>query len=76
VVRITGMNFPYYDQSGLPQSPDAEIVERWTVADEGNRLLYELTVIDPASLVRPVVQTKTWRWAPDQEVHPYNCENQ
>jgi len=74
VVRTSGMNFPYYDQSGLPQSPDAEIVERWSLADHGNQLLYELTVFDPEHFVKPVRQTKTWRWAPDQKVHPYNCE--
>jgi hypothetical protein len=67
------MNFPYYDQSGLPPSPDAEIVERWTLADAGNALEYELTVIDPATFVKPVIQTKTWYWAPDRTVEPYNC---
>jgi hypothetical protein len=74
VVRTAGMSFPYYDQSGLPQSPNAEIVERWTLADEGNQLRYELTVIDPETFVKPVVQTKTWNWAPDQEVSAYNCD--
>ena len=67
VVRTTGMSYPYYDQSGLPQSPDAEILERWTLADDGNALRYELTVIDPAAFARPVVQTKTWHWAPDRK---------
>ena len=74
VVRTTGMNFPYYDQSGLAQTPDADIVERWTVTDGGNALRYELTVIDPATFVRPVVQTKTWNWAPDRQIEPYNCD--
>lgn len=74
VVRTTGMSFPYYDQSGLPQSADAEIIERWTLADEGNQLLYQLTVVDPETFEKPVVQTKTWNWAPDQEVSAYNCD--
>ena len=72
-VRTTGMNFPYYDQSGLRQSPDAEIVERWTLTDAGNALEYELTVIDPTTFVKPVVQSKTWHWAPERSVEPYNC---
>ena len=74
VVRTTGMNFPFYDQSGLAQTPDAEIVERWTVTDGGSALHYELTVIDPATFVRPVVQTKTWNWAPDRQIEPYDCD--
>ena len=73
VVRTTGMNFPYYEQSGLAQTPEAEIVERWTLTDEGNALVYELTVIDPATFVTPAVKSKTWHWAPDREVETYNC---
>ena len=75
VVRTTGMRYPYYDQTGLPQSPDAEIVERWTLAEQGNVLRYELTVNDPATFVRPAVQTKTWYWAPDRQIVPYNCDS-
>ena len=74
VVKTTGMSFPYYDQSGLPQSASAEITEKWKLADEGNQLLYELTVVDPATFVKPVTQTKTWNWAPDQEVSEYHCD--
>ena len=72
-VRTTGMNFPFYDQTGLRQSPDAEIVERWSLTDGGNALEYELTVIDSATFVRPVVQSKTWHWAPERTVQPYDC---
>ena len=74
VVRTTGMNFPYYDQSGLPQTSDAELVERWTLMDEGNELRYELTVTDPGTFVRPVVQAKTWHWAPNRQIEPFNCD--
>ena len=74
VARTTGMNFPYYDQSGLAQTPDAEVVERWTLDDAGDELHYELTITDPATFVKPLVQTKTWYWAPDREVEPYNCD--
>ena len=73
VVRTTGMNFPYYEQSGLAQTSDAEIVERWTLADAGNALEYELTVTDPATFINPVIKRKTWHWAPDRRVEPYNC---
>ena len=75
VVRTTGMNFPYYDQSGLPQRPEsAEIVERWTVINDGHQLHYELTVTDPEIFVEPVVQTKTWAWSAERRVEPYNCD--
>ena len=75
VVRTTGMNFPYYDQSGLPQRPEsAEVVERWTLINDGHQLHYELTVIDPEIFVEPVVQTKTWSWSAERRVEPFNCD--
>ena len=74
VVRTTGMNFPYYDQSGLPQQPGAEILERWTLINEGNQVQYELTVTDPEIFVNPVVQTKTWNWSGTQKVKPFDCD--
>ena len=74
VVHTTGMNFPYYDQSGLPQRAEAEIVERWTLINDGDQLHYELTVIDPDMFAEPVVQTKTWSWSSSRKVQPYNCD--
>ena len=68
------MNFPYLDQSGLPQRPEAEIIERWTLINDGDQLHYELTVIDPDIFVEPIVQTKTWSWSSDRRVEPYNCD--
>ena len=74
VMKTTGMNFPAYDQSGLPQHWDAEITERWTIINDGNQLRYELTVNDPKTFVKPVVQTKTWNWSSTQKVKPYECD--
>ena len=74
VVRTTGMNFPYYDQSGLPQLPGAEIVERWTLINNGNQLRYELTVTDPEIFLKPVTQAKNWNWSSTQKVKPFNCD--
>ena len=74
VILTTGMNFPYYDQSGLAQTADAEVVERWTLNDAGDELQFEMTITDPATFAKPVVQGKTWYWAPDRHVEPYDCD--
>ena len=74
VILTTGMNFPYYDQSGLAQTADAEVVERWTLNDAGDELQFEMTITDPATFSKPVVQGKTWYWAPDRHVEPYDCD--
>ena len=73
-VRTTGMNFPFYDQSGLLQNADAEIVERWTLVDDGNELHYELTINDPKTFTKPVVQNKHWRWTGTTKIEPFNCD--
>jgi hypothetical protein len=74
VVRTTGMNFPYYDQGGLPQTAEAELIERWTLRGEGNALRYELTAIDPATFTQPITQATTWAWRPGVKIERYNCD--
>ena len=73
VVRTSRINWPYFDQNGLPQSEDMETVERFTVNDEGSRLGYELVVTDPWLFTEPVTLGKSWRWVPGDAVLPFNC---
>jgi hypothetical protein len=74
VVRTTGVNYPYFDGSGIPQSDAAEYVERITAAKDGSRLDYTITISDPATFSEPVVLEKFWVWLSDVTVEPYNCE--
>ncbi len=73
VVRTRRINWPYFDQNGLPQSEDMETVEHFTVNDEGSRLDYELVVTDPWLFTEPVTLGKSWRWVPGDAVLPFNC---
>ena len=73
VVRTSRINWPYFDQNGLPQSEDMETVERFTVNEEGSRLDYELVVTDPWLFTEPVMLGKSWRWIPGDAVLPFNC---
>jgi hypothetical protein len=51
------------------------VVERYTRSEEGDRLLLSATMEDPWALREPLVLKKVWRWAPDQEIFPYeDCE--
>lgn len=73
VVRTSGIDWPYFDQWGLRQSPDVVSVERFTLDDAGSRLEYSLTVTDPWLFTEPVTLTKSWRWLPGDRVLPFNC---
>ncbi len=73
VVTTTRVNWPYFDQSGIPQSEAVEIVEHFTPSSDGSRLNYKLTVTDPATFTEPVEQEKYWLWRPQETVEPFNC---
>jgi hypothetical protein len=73
VVTTTRLNWPWYSQSGIPQSTDATLVEKFTPSEDGSVLNYELTSIDPANFTEPVMLGKQWLYLPDQEVRPYEC---
>lgn len=60
-VRTTRVGWPYYDDTGTPQTDSVEIVELFTLVDDKTRLNYSQTVTDPDSFLEPV--TVSWYWA-------------
>jgi hypothetical protein len=73
VVTTTRMDWPYFSQSGIPQSDEAALVERFAPTEDGSRLDYTLTVTDPENFTRPVTRHIYWIWVPGIELLPYNC---
>lgn len=73
VVETTDINFPWFDQSGIPQSPALTTVERFTPSPDGMVLRYELIATDPAVFTEPVLLNRVWTWDPTEEIKPYNC---
>lgn len=59
-VRTTRIGWPYLDDEGKPQSEAVEIQEQFALLDEGDRLRYTKTIIDPETLTQPV--TVSWDW--------------
>lgn len=76
VVRTNRLSWPYFDQSGIPQSPEAELLERFAPSADGTRLEYSLTVTDPATFTEPVTLEKYWTWRPDARVRPFECNTE
>ena len=74
VVTTTNIDWPFsFNQIGIPQSDAVELVERFTVVDDGARLRYEITAIDPAVYTEPLTLTKDFLWVPGLEIRPYEC---
>jgi len=72
-VTTRGIDWPYLNQTGIPQSPDVEMAEVFRVSDDGSRLEYELTITDAATFTEPVHLDKQWMWRPGEQVRPYEC---
>ncbi|MBT6211492.1 MAG: hypothetical protein HOI35_15925, partial [Woeseia sp.] len=53
VVVTTAVDFPWFDQAGIPQSEDLELVERFTVSEDNRYLHYSVTATDPKIFTEP-----------------------
>ena len=73
VVTTTEIDWPWFDQAGVPQSEELELVERFSVSDDNLSLIYSITATDPQTFTEPVTLEKTWASVPDLEINPYEC---
>ena len=73
IVETSRLNGPYLDDSGVPQSEEAEILERFSLSADGTRLDYEVTITDPVNLAEPAVWETEWLWEPGAVVRPFEC---
>ncbi len=72
VVTTTNIDWPWFDQRGIPQD-DLHLVERFSPSADGRILSYQLTATDPAIFTEPVVLSRQWIWVPGEEIRPYEC---
>ena len=73
VVTTTDVDWPWFDQSGVPQSQDVQLLERFTPNADGSVLTYAITVTDSATFTEPVTLERYWIWVSGEQVRPYNC---
>ena len=60
--------------SGIPSGAGKHIVERYTLSNEGTTLTIEYVLEDPEYLSEPVTDTRQWRYAPQLELLPNECD--
>lgn len=73
VVTTTGVDWPYFDPEGTPQSGQVQFTERFSLADGGNTLDYSLTVVDPEMFSEPFTLSRPRQWAPGLAMEPFDC---
>ena len=73
IVTTTDVDYPFFDDVGTPQSPEAEILERFSLSDDESRLDWQATITDPVNFTEPVTLSGDWAWVPGEEIKPYEC---
>ena len=73
MVTTTEIDFPWFDQAGIPQSEDLQLVERFSVSEDDRFLNYSVTATDSAVFTEPVVLDRRWLSVPGEELQSYEC---
>ncbi|MDC0598360.1 DUF6152 family protein [Gammaproteobacteria bacterium] len=73
IVTTTHLNWAYFNQSGIPQSEESVLLEKFTPSADGSTLDYELLVTDPVNFTEPVTLSRNWLYIPDEELLPFDC---
>jgi hypothetical protein len=73
VVETSRVDWPWFDNRGTPQSPNVEIVERFSLSDDQSRLDWEFTIIDSATFTEPAVMRGYWL-ALGETILRYDCQ--
>jgi hypothetical protein len=74
VVETSRINYPYFNDQGIPQSEAVEIVERFTLSADERNLDWTATLVDPGTFTEPVIMHDMhWEWIPSNVIKPYNC---
>ncbi len=71
VVETRNISWRFFDNSGVQHSEALELVERFSLNEDGSRLRYTLIATDPVTFTEPVVLDKEWLWRPGEVVRPF-----
>ena len=58
---------------GHPLSPDTRLMERYWREPQEMDLRLELVIEDPANYTEAITLGRQWVWAPEEEVHGWEC---
>ena len=72
IIETTDVRWPYFDNSGTPQSETVEIREEFLVSDDQTRLDYRQVVTDLETFTEPATLVTHWL-ALGEEIIPWEC---
>lgn len=74
VIETSGLAPERFDDQGTPFSAELQLIERFSLNEEANRLDYVLTVSDPNTFSETFERPRAWNWRPEIVVGTYKCE--
>jgi hypothetical protein len=72
-VTTTEIDWPWFDQAGIPQTAQLQLVERFTPSADGLVLRYQVTATDLAVFTEIVLLNRAWVWDSTEQLRPYKC---
>ena len=73
IVETTNIQYPFFDDRGTPLSPDAKMLETFSLSEDRNTLSWLATTYDSENFTEPVILEATWIWVAGEIIKPYNC---
>ena len=60
--------------AGIPSGSQRRVIERYTLSEDGSRLLIDIVVEDPEYLDGPYEASLVWHYSPNVGVYPFDCD--
>ena len=60
--------------SGIPSGSQKRIVERYSLTDNGTTITIDYELEDPEYLAEPVIASRQWRYSPQLQMIPNQCD--
>ncbi len=73
VVTTNRINWAHFGRMGIPQSQSIEVLERFTVVEEADRIDYSIAMTDPEVFAGTTTWEATYEWRPGEQVGVYAC---
>ena len=73
VVETSNIDWMFFDDRGTPLSSAVEVVERFSLSTDQDRLHWQAVTTDPETFTEPAILEQTFTWVPGEEIRPYEC---
>ena len=70
-VNFADHRSPY--QNGIPSGAQKHVIEKYTLSENGRRILVELFMEDPEFVAEPFIESMEWIYSPDSQMIPWEC---